>query len=259
MAVPDQLARFLIRAYPRAWRIRYVAEMRALIEARPGSWSQVFDLARACAGEWVAATQGPARSTISVRLIEAAVAWGVALAAGLAVWLAGGVLAVVLAALFRDSTPEPFGWLLMGNLALWARPALGLGVALSSRKPSVLRPRIGPRELWLWVAWMVVSSALHQWGRADADFIVLLNGLWFLLYWDGTVRAQKLAEALKQFDAATGDLTEARRQLWRLDRLKDRRLPVLPPEMDQALTHEMTCLHDVQRLRAAVRKLQYPW
>jgi len=231
--------------------------MRALIEARPGSWPQVFDLACSCAGEWVAATREPARPTVVVALIRAVTTLGVVFAASLFVWLGGRALAAGLTAGFGEGTAVPIGWVFAGDLALWTRS--GIGSAISWREASARRPLVGPRELWFWVAWMVLSSAMHQWGRGEADLNVLLNLVWFTLYLSGTMMARRLAEARQQFGAAMAGLSETRRELWRLERLQQIGLPVSPEEVARALTHEMTCLHDVQRWRATVRKLQYPW
>jgi hypothetical protein len=257
MAVPDRLARLILRTYPPAWRHRYGAEMLALIDARPNAWSHVLDLARSSAGEWVARTRRAARPAIVAALIWTASRLGGAFAASLSVWLVGSVLAAGLAAVFREGTAVSMTWVFAGDLALFAR--LAIGMALSLRDGSIPRPRVGPRELWFWVAWMVASSAMHQWVRGEADLNVLMNWAWFNACQSHTLTTQRLVEARKQLTAATGGLADARRELWRLDRLREKGLPVPDQEMSTVLTQEMACLHDVQHWRAAVRKLEHPW
>jgi hypothetical protein len=59
-----RIATRILRWYPKPWRARYGAEMRALVAEMPVAWRQVADLAIGAAREWVSprAFGWPARS-----------------------------------------------------------------------------------------------------------------------------------------------------------------------------------------------------
>ena len=102
----ESLARRIVRSHPRAWRARYEQEMLALLEASPGHWRTVVDLARGCASEWVRSSRN-VRDVLAIVLAIACVGaaklaassiWGPATAPpGGRAWFYGicGVLAVV--------------------------------------------------------------------------------------------------------------------------------------------------------------------
>jgi len=69
------LALLLLRLYPRAWRIRYEEEVRALLEDRAPTWCDVAGFVRGAGGEWIHSIVDPLEHPVVSGVVQGFAGW----------------------------------------------------------------------------------------------------------------------------------------------------------------------------------------
>jgi hypothetical protein len=172
------IALALVRLYPRTWRIRYEAEVRALLADSPPSLRGLIDLLRGCGSEWARTLSDPVTyphlSSTPHVLFQTTALIGGGLGVGLFAGAVGSWLRGI-AAVPGDLTGIPF------SMAVYMATVVRMLVALKS---GPTRRRVGVLEARGWFAAIVVAFTLEEWGatRAQSDLDVLraATAVWFL-------------------------------------------------------------------------------
>jgi len=170
--VNADVARRLVRFYPRKWRTRYEEEFVALLDARGDlTWSDAVDILGAACREWVRTiarwpTREPADDLRALRRqiwIELVV---ITLTAGLI-----NVLARSTAGLFHQWTASS------GPIALlFAQGAVALRCAFTYRRSTGRVLRVGPRELAVWLVLVLGAAVLAYIDPLRSSLV--LNSWW---------------------------------------------------------------------------------
>lgn len=153
----DWIARAIVRGYPRAWRVRYEAEVHALIEDAPVTLRQLADLVRGCGSEWRRAALDCARAPRSV--------WTSRLG-GLTLALAGTVLAGGVARVLQRALWTPPD--LWGDVVLCVYPAVAISVvfrvhSVRGRRGSNDDRGIPARDVLTLVAAVMCAAIVANW------------------------------------------------------------------------------------------------
>ena len=154
------IAHALIRLYPRAWRVRYEGELRALVQDHPPSLAQLVDLLRGCGSEWGRLLTDPVAYPRLSAEIDAATQICYALLFGIFVVGAGELLRN-----WRQPPLTPFGI----SVASFVHLALILRVLpIVTRRRSWRR--VGVLEAWLWLATVTSTFLLDRWSGVGIPF-----------------------------------------------------------------------------------------
>jgi len=234
------IASYLVRMYPRTWRMRYEEEIRALLEDSPPTWRDIAGLASAAVTERVDAVADPIAHPIVAALITKAGGWfATALVISVTARAASYLLETRLGA-----APEwagiagVVGTLIVAFRALPAAPNV-LVDSESENEARVLGIRLAPlsagqlRRWWaaLWLSVVLISWAdpaisATQWSPPIWFGVVILLRLSSAAAWQRARATTALRRLRRELDAT---LAERRR----LTLLKGRGL-ASPAEVDAA-------------------------
>jgi hypothetical protein len=164
----------MLSLFPNAWRARYEAEVRELLEAHPFTWRERRDLFRACADGW-----GRELWSWAYAISRVAGAAGVRLAVLLAVgWMALQLADVLSGLAFTRGIVAGGGLWISGAAGLWV--PMALMVQLFLVKPYADSGAESDRPSWVQAVAMtalcVALAALDQRGgpgRDQADMLIL--------------------------------------------------------------------------------------
>jgi len=246
------LAGFLLRLYPRTWRVRYEEEVRALLDDRAPQWRDVAGLLRGASREWMHTVVAPLEHPILASVIT-----------GLAGWF-GAVLVISLMADLAARTlgaavGTPPAWVgAVSSVAL-----LAAGIRGASAQFGLQQIPIGVHGKTLSFGPMTTTQARRWWtilvvavvlGRWAGDILVIMWSQWFiapLLFTSATEASWRRQQAHAKLMQLRRDLRTAGREHVRLRGL----LPIhlsTSPELEQAAA-------EVARLNQEVRAAADAW
>jgi hypothetical protein len=200
------LAEFLLRLYPRAWRMRYEEEVRALLDDRAPDWRDVAGLIRGAGAEWTHSVVDPYEHPVLSGLLRGLGHW-------LALTAAIGLTAGAVGNALRVFAGEPPAWVglasavttLVVPFRAWGAQ-LGLGripIGVHGRTLGFGLP-LSARQARFWWSALWTAVALGHW---SGDFTF---GLW-QIWWTSVV-------FLSSATQSSWNRTLAQRELWRLRR-----------------------------------------
>ena len=244
------LANFLLRLYPRTWRMRYEEEVRALLDDRAPQWRDMAGLVRGASREWLHGIVDPVEHPILASVVTGLAGWWVA---ALVISLTAEVGTEVLS----RTLGEPSAWIgtvsAFSLLAAWGRGCAAQ--FLPNKVPIGIQGRtlsFGPLSASQMRRWWIILWVAVVLGRWAGD--VLVTSQWWiapLLFTSGTETAWRRQRAQAELIRLRRELHAAAREHVRLRGL----LPIhlsSSPELEQASA-------EVARLNREARAVAEVW
>jgi hypothetical protein len=244
-----RIAHFLLRLYPRPWRMRYEEEVRALLDDRAPGWRDVAGLVRGGSREWIHTLADPAEHPILAFALDGLAGWvGAALVISLTADLFAGLL--------RSGLGQAPGWIeTVSSIAVIAASIRGFAVLFRIHQIPIgahgRKLAVGPlsgRQARRWWIFLWAAVVLGHWA-GDIDLVAMV--VCPMLFSSGTEKAWRRRRAHDELMRLRRDLHAAVREHVRLREL-------LPIHLSTSTELEHNSA-EVARLNREVRAAADAW